>query len=1038
MRSSIRFARFAFLLISIFALNTIATAQPEGCGGGWDTSFTTNGTDGQVNVVVADGLGNYYVGGRFTSIQGVRANGIAKWNGTNWEALGTGTGWVNAIAISGTDVYVGGSFAGAGGIQSRNIAKWDGTSWSAIGNGLGGGTHVVQAVEVYNGDVYVGGNFNLNDGSAGNGLVRWDGTSFSSVGTFNGQVMSLKASGGSLYVGGDVTYDSGPNHGIVRLTGTTWSALGTGANTSIKAINFSGSDMYVVGSRIVIPGQETSHVAKFDGTNWTRLGFFSDGIINAVTIIGSDVYVGGYIPFPNNMFNSIAKWNGSTWSGVGTGLSGGTSQSERVMALANFNNTLIVGGNYTTAGGLAARNLAKVTNGIWSAFPGTGVDANVGAVAVSGSDVYIGGSFISAGPITANRIAKWNSITNTFSGFGTGITGAALSSVNAMAFVGSDLYVGGSFSNAGGVVVNNIAKWNGTNWSALGTGVNGIVTAMKVVGTEIYVGGQFTTAGGQASNRLAKWTGSAWVAIPNPIPNVVTDIEVIGNNIYVSSDTTTIENPNYLLKYDGTNWTPMAPAMGGHGITSLAVMGTDLYISGAFPTANGLQVNRVAKWDGSTWSGLGNGLPGFGISNIVKIAASGPYIFASGDFTDATSGLNRAARWDGFAWSNLGSGLDAPARMIEAAGGDVFFGGGFSTAGCNFSPYFARWRQSNWIGSTNADWHTAANWGNGIVPPAGSGITISNADVSISSQDVTVSSLIVGNGRTVTIGAGRTLTVTGDLDLSSGAITGSGNLIVNGALRLGGNISGLNNVVVNGDLALIGGIISGQVNITNCRGSAISGGSTTSHINGMLRRCVASGSTYNFPVASGSVYAPVSTSNAVGTGTLTVDTRTGPHPDAAGLPARRLQRWWNITASTDAEVVGFDQAYRIYRIDGSVTALTSNVNSAANTAIAAGVTSFGAFTLGEAPESIVSISGRVRRPDGRGVRYINVTLSDGNGGVWTTVTKYTGHFSFDGLTAPRQYTITVEPRKSAVFAAPQQQVIVSGSVSNINFTTSTP
>ena len=49
--------------------------------------------------------GNLYVGGRFTMAGGIEVNGIAKWNGSAWSALGAGVGNgpyvpdVNALAI---------------------------------------------------------------------------------------------------------------------------------------------------------------------------------------------------------------------------------------------------------------------------------------------------------------------------------------------------------------------------------------------------------------------------------------------------------------------------------------------------------------------------------------------------------------------------------------------------------------------------------------------------------------------------------------------------------------------------------------------------------------------------------------------------------------------------------------------------------------------------------------------------------------------------------------------------------------------------
>ena len=37
------------------------------------------------------------------------------------------------------------------------------------------------------------------------------------------------------------------------------------------------------------------------------------------------------------------------------------------------------------------------------------------------------------------------------------------------------LYAGGEFTTAGGNAANDIAQWNGSSWSALGSGMNGDV-----------------------------------------------------------------------------------------------------------------------------------------------------------------------------------------------------------------------------------------------------------------------------------------------------------------------------------------------------------------------------------------------------------------------------------------------------------------------------------------------------------------------------------------------------------------------------------
>jgi hypothetical protein len=45
--------------------------------------------------------------------------------------------------------------------------------------------------------------------------------------------------------------------------------------------------------------------------------------------------------------------------------------------------------------------------------------------------------------------------------------------VLALAVSGSDLYAGGDFTMAGGRPAIYIAKWNGTNWTALSSGIGG-------------------------------------------------------------------------------------------------------------------------------------------------------------------------------------------------------------------------------------------------------------------------------------------------------------------------------------------------------------------------------------------------------------------------------------------------------------------------------------------------------------------------------------------------------------------------------------
>src|SRR5512134_468291 len=76
-------------------------------------------------------------------------------------------------------------------------------------------------------------------------------------------------------------------------------------------------------------------------------------------------------------------------------------------ALAASGSDVYVGGVFVAAGGIFATNIAKWDGRSWSSM-GTGMNSNVVAMAASGSNVYVGGNFTKAGGVNANRIARWN------------------------------------------------------------------------------------------------------------------------------------------------------------------------------------------------------------------------------------------------------------------------------------------------------------------------------------------------------------------------------------------------------------------------------------------------------------------------------------------------------------------------------------------------------------------------------------------------------------------------------------------------------
>ncbi len=427
-----------------------------------------------------------YAGGTFTTAGAIAAANVAVWNGSSWSALGSGSAngvnkSVSALAFQGNDLYVGGSFTTAGGVAADGIARWDGASWSALGAGCKGG---VSCIGILGSEVYVGGGFTNVGGVNARSFAKWDGVSWTTWPLtddvfqypLNDAATRMVVKDGSLYIGG----------------------------------NFNQAG-----------GVIANHVVRYDGSSFYPLGEkpangFTTPPINVACIGQADdgIYVGGLFTVAGKTPASrIARWDGTTWNTVGGGTRGGTSSANRVLAIAGRGSEVFVGGTFTNVGGINVKNIARWDGAYWWNM-GFGFDASVGVLTATPSAVYAGGSFTNVTDppyiITVNHIAMWDGYY--WHNLGSGVN--ASGTVNAIAVAGNNVYIGGTFTSAGGVTANRIAVWNGVNWASLGTGsangLNGTVYAIAVNGSDVYVGGSFANAGTAVVRGIAKWDGANW------------------------------------------------------------------------------------------------------------------------------------------------------------------------------------------------------------------------------------------------------------------------------------------------------------------------------------------------------------------------------------------------------------------------------------------------------------------------------------------------------------------------------------------------
>ncbi|WP_310397721.1 hypothetical protein [Hymenobacter sp.] len=661
--------------------------RPVGTAGAgdeqWQDGFgLLNGADSQVRSVVQSG-NSIYVGGNFTSVDRIMASYVARWDGSAWSSLGTGTAngvnaAVNVLAVaSNGDLYAGGNFTQAGGLAASRVARWNGTAWSSLGtgsaNGMSGGINTsVNALAVAsNGDLYAGGSFAQAGGIAANNVARWNGTAWSSLGT-------------------------GPANGVSGVV----NAL----------VSTSSGDLYVGGYFIRAGGTAVNRLARWNGTAWsdmnTGVASGSNEYVSALAVgANGEVYVGGrFTQFGGIAANNVARWNGTTWSSLGTGPASGMSGTVLVLGFAS-NGDLYAGGAFDQAGGAAANNVARWNGTAWSSLgtgPANGVSRAVYALAfASGGDVYVGGAFGQAGGLAANRVVRWNGTDWNSLGNNPGAANGVSGPVDALVVANNgDVYAAGNFNVAGGTVANGVARWNGTAWSSLGqgpaNGVRGIVSALALAQNgDLYAGGAFGQAGGAAANNVARWNGTAWSSLGTGPANG-TDDEVLAlattsnGDLYVGGYFTQAGGvlSNHIARWNGTAWSSLGtgPANGVEdAVLALSVAGNgDLYVGGYFTQAGGVLSNHIARWNGTAWSSLGTG-PANGTEEAVLALAmtSNGDLYVGGYFIQAGGAItNQVARWNGTAWSGLGTGVNRTVKTLSSGlTGKLVVGGDFTTTG---------------------------------------------------------------------------------------------------------------------------------------------------------------------------------------------------------------------------------------------------------------------------------------------------------------------------------------------------------------------
>ncbi len=324
----------------------------------------------------------------------------------------------------------------------------------------------------------------------------------------------------------------------------------------------------------------------------------------------------------------------------------------------------------------------------WSNM-GDGLEYSVNSI------VYFNGSIYAASDLVYQWTGdKWNTVSYGMNGF-SGVT-----EIDAMTVYNNTLFAGGTFFvlTPDQNWYNYAAKLYNGSWTTCGSGLNNdgwgmddIPLVMISYGGSLYAGGKFTSAGGDPLNPqitmyIARFDGANWSPVGSGLNEHITDMTIYDNQLIVSGYFTSAGgiDANYIAAWDGGSWHALGTGMSSSNVakvTALTVYNDELYAGGYFEAAGGNSAANIAKWDGNIWSPVGDGLNG----QLYTLASYNGKLYAGGDFG------NYIAEWDGVQWSSAGGGTNGSVNFLFVKNNKLYAGGNFTAAGDQSAKNIAVW-----------------------------------------------------------------------------------------------------------------------------------------------------------------------------------------------------------------------------------------------------------------------------------------------------------------------------------------------------------
>lgn len=521
-----------------------------------------------------------------------------------------------------------------------------------------------------------------------------------------------------------------------------------GVSGTVKALKKWGDTLVVAGaiSGLRITGASSPGFLMFDlvDRSWKLQSDdqmdFGDEVRAVEMMPNGDLVVGGDFSFESDgmTLENIALYRtDGTWST----LSGDTSDfcNGPVNALLEFDGRLYIGGEFQSFGDTDPD--ISYLFAIWDGADGffgtsnepigfaTNPQDNPAIYAleqIPGSsgipfdnNIYVGGNFLQSPGDTLGNLVRVSTFDRFVSKVGGGGTNGPVYALKrpAESAEADKLFIGGDFTNAGGLAVQNCVMYDGT-WNPLGDGLNGPVYAIKQYPAPVspmHFAGDFDSSGSTPVGATPGWNydSESWAPTElttqgpiNALESIQGNFLAVGGDFEFAGDSSLFYGVFYTEEWDEVNdsvlWS-LGDAI-EHYATSFERANDvaandygDFYVTGGFDFAGGALVNYIARWDGEKWYPLGAGLASAGFA----LAVNGDTVYVAGGFAMAGGiAVNEIAMWNGLAWSDMAGGLpgaDIDVMAIDTLGHLYVGGRNLDANGTYAANGLIRWDGTQWL-----------------------------------------------------------------------------------------------------------------------------------------------------------------------------------------------------------------------------------------------------------------------------------------------------------------------------------------------------